>query len=113
MRPLKNSCALVTWRGTAPPASDVRTVEKRSQHTVSSKSVHDDHVLVGTAPETAWRHHMMGRDSVPTTLEVIKLRERAPKTGNSGSGRFPQSIRRRPTFAPALDGELGARIRAL
>ena len=35
-----------------PPASDVRTVERRSQHTVMSKSVHDKHVFVGSAVRT-------------------------------------------------------------
>ena len=35
---LKNSCALVTWRRTGPSASDVRTVERRFQHTVNPGS---------------------------------------------------------------------------
>ena len=69
MCPLKNSCALVTWRRTAPPASDVRTVERRSQHTVSSKSVHDNHVFVVTRPQTA-PQPLIGRILVPTTPEL-------------------------------------------
>ena len=69
MCPLKNSCALVTWRRTAPPASDVRTIERRSQHTVSSKSVPDKHVFVGTCPQTV-PQPPIGRLFVPTTPQL-------------------------------------------
>ena len=58
---LKNSCALVTWRRTGPPARDVRTIERHSPHTVNSNSVSISEVSreVGDLPPLSTFYHYL------------------------------------------------------